>query len=63
MWLMLLIVLGPSSYFLDSPTEVEKVFAMPKVYMTEAACLNATIDRDDAINIVYDCIEIKREQR
>ena len=52
MWLMLLIVLGPSSYFLDSPTEVEKVFAMPKVYMTEAACLNATIDRDDAINIV-----------
>jgi hypothetical protein len=60
---MLLIVLGPSSYSLDAPMEVDKVFALPKIYMTEAACLNDTIDREDPANIVYDCIEIKREQR
>lgn len=63
MWLMILVVLGPSSYSVDAPMEVKKVYAMPRIYMTEAACLNDTLSRDDAANIVYDCIEIKREKR
>ncbi len=63
MWIMLLILLKPSSYSLEAPMEVKRVYAVPTIYKTEAACLNATLDMSSDGDTVYDCIQVAREQR
>jgi hypothetical protein len=63
MWIMLLILLKPSSVSIEAPMEVKRVYAIPNIYKTEAACLNDTLIMKSAADTVYDCIQIKREKR